>query len=327
MTPRKALVLNIAPAPRARRGRFLAATALLLAPLVLPLTDSTITHAAASSLSFENGEAQITVGPNTAIYIDGTITYDAACTYAGEGKITDFVYPATDVYVVTAGSASIGTTLEDVGGNGPNTVVALSSGLFAAELIAVVTPSGSLGAGTYDVVYDTCQDGVVGVDDKVFASAVTVELPDGELPPVDASIAQLKEQARQQYAFWLQAHIALTALFNVEEAQALVECILAPSPGCLADLLTKLFGIDGPTGLPMNWIKDQALQLVMNRAKNYGAIWQDPPDADFRRLPVVVPDAVRESPASGSAVADALDALTEPLADEGALADALLHAI
>ncbi|HZG93253.1 MAG TPA: hypothetical protein VEZ46_00935 [Mycobacteriales bacterium] len=43
-----------------------------------------------------------------------------------------------------------------------------------------MTPTGSLGEGEFDVVFDTCQDGVVDFEDEIFYEAITVEVPDGQ---------------------------------------------------------------------------------------------------------------------------------------------------
>jgi alpha-tubulin suppressor-like RCC1 family protein len=324
----KGTSVNVISSSRSSRWCALALAAAVFASSLAPLVASTTTHASGGALWFANGEGQITVGPNSAIYIDGAMTYDAACADAYEGAITDFVYPATDVYIVPTGTAGMGSHLQDVGGDSPNTIVATSSGPFFDELIAVTTPSGSLAAGVYDVVYDTCQDKLLWTNDRVFSQVITVEIPDGELPPVDPSIAQLKEKARQSYSTWLQYHLTMKALFNVENAAAIAECILIPTPQCLAEIIGGLFGISkDPQSSLASLLQDQTLALVMNVAKNYGAIWQDPPDADYQQLPVIDAADVTELPPSGSPVPDALDALAQPLADEAALGEALVHAM
>jgi len=283
--------------------------------------------AAGNSLYFANGSDNITVGAGAAIYIDGTITFDSNCQGGTRPGTDDFVYPATDIYIVNAGSASDGSGLTDAGGNGPNTIVGTGSGAFLAELIAVVTPSGSLGEGEYDVVYDTCQDGIVGFEDEIWYDAITVDVPDGQLPPVNDSIRRIKDAAREEYAQWLKTHMGLTALFKFEDALEIASCILAPSPGCLAGVIAMIYDVDSVMAQSSNWIEDQSLKLVMNRAKNYGAIWQDPADPDFDQHTAVVAEDVRVPAAAGAPVPDALSGLVAPLAQEGALADALLHAL
>src|SRR5262245_50396029 len=102
----------------------LVASALMLG--AVPIT----THAATppdNLIDFGNGEFQRAAGANDAIYIDGLIPYDDHC--LRKPSIQDFLYPATDVYIVAAGSASGGANLTDVNGT-PNTIVATSTGVF-----------------------------------------------------------------------------------------------------------------------------------------------------------------------------------------------------
>ena len=71
-----------------------------------------LAQAAGNTLVFtHNGTAQATYGVNGAVYVDGTIMVDLACSFAATPGIDDFVYPATDVYIVTAGSATAGAKL------------------------------------------------------------------------------------------------------------------------------------------------------------------------------------------------------------------------
>lgn len=71
-----------------------------------------LAQAAGNTLVFtHNGTAQATYGVNGAVYVDGTIMFDLACSFAATPGIDDFVYPATDVYIVTAGSATAGAKL------------------------------------------------------------------------------------------------------------------------------------------------------------------------------------------------------------------------
>ncbi|MDD1709727.1 MAG: hypothetical protein LUQ37_02320, partial [Methanoregulaceae archaeon] len=275
-------------------------------------------------MSFSDGSDHKSFGANGVVTIDGSITFDDGC---GTGGVDDFVYPATDVYIVQSGSAAPGATLTDAGGEGPNTIVGTGSGAFLGELIAVTTPSGSLGDGQYDVVFDTCQDGVVGPGDAVFADAITVDVPDGQVPPVDASLRQLKDTAREEYSQWLKTHMALTALFKYDKAKSIASCILAPTSDCLSGILLKLYAPKSPLKAATSWIQTATLKLVANQAKHYGAIWHDPPDPAFATPTTLAPVELLEPPATGGAVADALGATLAPMANESALSEALLHAL
>lgn len=278
--------------------------------------------AASNSLSFPDGSTMKTFGPNAPVMIDGVLAYDDGCKF--DQGIKDFFYPATDVYIVPTGSA--GGKLTDVGGENPNTIVATTSGIFLDETIAFTSPGGSLGEGVYDVVFDTCQDGFLTEGDSVFSRAVTVRMPE-TLPPASPAIAQIKDKARLQYISWLETHTILTALFAADKAKEILSCILAPNPGCALAVLAHLMD-EGQLGARQAaQIQDLAAALVMNVAKNHGAIWKDPPDADFDQLPVLERPADGDVPAAGQPLFDDMTALLPALADEAALTEALLHAM
>lgn len=312
-----------------RTSRVLGTTLATALAAGLLVASPTTAQASGNSLYFPNGSDHASFGANGVVMIDGSITFDDDCLgWGGTRKGTDdFVYPATDVYIVEAGSASDGSGLTDAAGEGPNTIVGTGSGAFIGELIAVATPTGLLGEGEYDIVYDTCQDGVVDAEDEIFYDAITVDVPDGQLPPVDASIRALKDRAREEYATWLTMHIGLQALFKLDDAKAIASCLLAPSPDCLFEVFAIIKDLDTARAKGEDWIEESTLKLVANRAKNYGAIWKDPADPQFRQLPSVVPAEATVPPVSGQPVADAIAGLTAPLDAEGALTEALLHAL
>src|SRR5204863_3819514 len=84
-----------------------------------------------------------TFGANDIVRIDGSITYASDCPKPG---INDFFYPATDVYLVPAGTEGQGLT--DAGGGRPNTIVSGAS-LFVDEIIGLTAPGGKLDDGVY----------------------------------------------------------------------------------------------------------------------------------------------------------------------------------
>lgn len=309
---------------RRRRRRVVSVVAVSIMAGTAGLLAAPAAFAGGNSLYLANGSDHMSYGANGMVLIDGSITFDDTC---GPGGVDDFVYPATDVYIVQAGSASAGAALTDAGGEGPNTIVGTGSGAFLGELIAVTTPSGALGDGQYDVVFDTCQDGVVGPGDAVFADAITVDVPDGQVPPVDASLRQLKDAAREEYAQWLKTHMALTALFKYDKAKSIASCILAPTSDCLSGILLKLYAPKSPLKAGTSWIQTSTLKLVANEAKHYGAIWHDPADPAFTTPTTLAPVERPEPPSTGGAVADALGETLAPMADETALSEALLHAL
>ena len=286
-------------------------------------------HAAGNTLSIgPTGSDHASYAGNGVVVIDGSITFEDDCRGMGSPNGSpDWIYPATDVYLVPTGSVALWSTLKDASGGEPNTIVGTSGGAFLGEIIAVTTPSGTLGDGEYDIVYDTCQDGVLDRADEIFSEAVLVDVPDGEVPPVDPSLRRLKDAAREEYATWLKMHIGLTALFKLEDAKSIATCLLAPSLDCLFEVLTIIYDLDTARAKGEDWLEGVVLGEIMNTAKHYGAIWQDPADPAFTTLPRATAPDTREVPAAGHPVGDALAGLAGPLAREGALSEELLHAL
>ncbi|HXV58660.1 MAG TPA: Calx-beta domain-containing protein [Gaiellaceae bacterium] len=278
--------------------------AALLVAAVLPST-----ALAADTIGFGDQGASATFGANAIVRIDGTITYASDCPEPG---IDDFFYPATDVYLVPAGSA--GGELQDAGGGRPNTIVSGASA-FLDEVIAVTAPAGSLDEGTYDVVYDTCQDGQLDPGrDTVFPSAVTVRLPD-VLPLADAAIRELKDEARSEYASWVATRHAMSGIFKLADRALKVQCKAGNAVGCA---MKRVDYFDG--------VKERFLGLLLSQANHYLAIAEDPPDRSYETPTTLgaieVPRGHNDS-ALGNATADAL----RPLAGEAALSAALLKAV
>ncbi len=300
----------------------------LLAGLVA-LVPSAADASASDSMTFGAGRESISAGANAMIMIDGSIRYENNCRRVAARNTfeEDWIYPATDVYIVPTGSILYGQELKDAGGEGPNTIVGTGSGAFLGELIAVTTPSGTLGDGDFDVVFDTCQDGMVDTADTIFSNVIHIDVPDGDVPPVDPSIRRLKDAAREEYASWIKTHVALTMLFKLDDAKSIAACLLAPNPACLLEVLAVIQDVDHSRAPFEDWIEGIVLGEVMQTAKKWGAIWKDPADPDFDTLPGLTAPATPEIPASGRAVADAVGALAEPLGREGVLAEELLHAL
>jgi alpha-tubulin suppressor-like RCC1 family protein len=313
----------------ARTGRRRSLAGLLTAAIAAGLLTvaPSAAHAAGNSLYLPGGGEWVELGANATLYVDGTITYDDHCEWDGEGGVDDFVYPVTDVYLVPAGSVAMGDQLHDAAGQYPNTIVGTGSGAFLGELLAVTPPTGMLGDGEYDVVYDTCQDGKLSESDEIFSDAVVVDVPDGQLPPVDASIKLLKDKAREEYAAWLKMHIGLTAILKIGDAKSLAACMLAPAVGCLTEILQGIYGPEHLLAKANGRITSQALALVANQAAHYGAIWQDPADPDFDHLPVVEPHGTPDLQLVGRPVPDAFVRMQPSLSQEEALSVALLHAL
>jgi alpha-tubulin suppressor-like RCC1 family protein len=295
---------NPIPPRRRRLLRLVCVLAAVCAAVAVPAAAR-----AADTLSFPNGETKATFGANDIVAIDGSITYANDCPKPG---INDFFYPATDVYLVPAGSE--GGALTDVGGGRPNTIVSGAS-LFADEVIGLTAPGGKLDDGVYDVVYDTCQDGQYDPGrDSIFPDAVTVQLPE-VLPLTDGAVGAIKEQARREYYSWLATRLAMNGLFKLADKAINAQCDVGNAIGCAMKKLDYFSGI-----------KERFMALLLSESNHYLAIAEDPPDAAYKQLTTVgppdFPAGHNDSPL-GNATADSLS----PIDREAALNAALLHAV
>ena len=93
-----------------------------------------------------------------------------------------------------AGSVTIGSALSDINGY-PNTVVGAGGGIFVSETIGYTQPGGSIGDGTYSVVYDEDQDGILEPYDFIQEPAFTVDTSGSSIPPLDLTMLKSKAQS------------------------------------------------------------------------------------------------------------------------------------
>jgi choice-of-anchor C domain-containing protein len=236
------------------------------------------------------------------------------------------VYPDSDVFLVPAGSVTAGGVLTDASGGLPNTVRGTSTGgLIISEVVGATGPTGTLGTGTYDVVFDECQNGKYDVGtDAVFERAVEVVVP-ADIPGLpNQAILDMKRTAGGEATFWATATQDMTIYLNTLELLGLVTG--------LKDGGTK--GIDDPImyfaatafGTQLPDVKLAALQLMLNTAKHWRAISDDPPDPDFRQVTVLAAQPQLEAPVD-TPLAGALYALAESAGSEAAVAEALLRSM
>ena len=272
------------PPRRSARSERLRA-GLLAMILVLASTMSVVTPARAIGLGrplVRRGRESPTgtFGANDIVRIDGRITFNKDCP---EGGNNDWVYPATDVYIVVGG-VSDGMKLEDVTGAMPNTIMPGST-VFTEEVIAATVPGGHLGEGIYDVVYDTCQDGTydAGVDTQ-FPGVITVTLPT-VLPPASDAIGAMKRELAVEWTTWLATRYAMKKLFEQADKAIKLQCEIGNAIGCA---MKKLDYFDP--------VKKKFLALLLNQANHYRAIAQDPPDPQFDQATRVTRRADRIRP-------------------------------
>lgn len=342
--------------------RFEIGRALVLVALVL----GTRPAGAASANDFYlgpelGGPQQGTFGPNTVIHFSGKNRFINACREM-EG-INDFVYPAGDVYVIAGGSTpGTGAKLKDAGG-APSTVIETTTAGFQDEVLSITVPGGKLGAGTYSVVFDTCQDGkFTPQEDDFFPDAITVELP-AVLPAIAPYIADVKSAALSESEHWQEVqntfHRMLAASDYVENSACLLgdfdACLgliqtIADDPavqdyleevgklaeaaecagdasaciGLINDLLVTPPNISSsPRDVVLGGFKNQ----LANQVKSYFSVYLDPPRDDFGLVASPIVPWIFEQQPGGSRFLAAVATANPAIERQQALLAAFLTAL
>ncbi|MFC0390188.1 OmpL47-type beta-barrel domain-containing protein [Paenibacillus mendelii] len=218
----------------------------------------------------EQGDSYTTLGANSSITIHtGKMQIIPHCP---EGT-ADGINSWTDLYIVESGSItalSNGDELEDAGGGGPNSVMALSSGIFISETIGYTGPDGKIPPGEYAIVFDECQDGKFNyLIDGVIDPAFKVEYTTGVVPPLD--LTKLKEAAEKEAKRWEKYKKYAEKLFALQKA---ADAGRNPNEKFVDFLMRS--GLQDPRTMA-------TLQLA-NQAKHYQGIADDPPDPDFKHI-------------------------------------------
>ena len=330
--------------------------------LVLALIPVTAANADENQLILPGGGASVALGPNAVLRVDGRLQYVTECS---EGGIGDFVYPASDVYIVEgdpSAGAAIDVPLEDVTGT-PSTIVQGGSA-FVEQIIAITGPTGMLGPGTYSIVFDTCQDGKYQrrEGDTVFPNAITVTYP-AVIPAEDPLIAAIKTDARTDWGTWQDIGRLFDSLIEVEDiascatgtpkkcvgliqiwagtpttaawlgniglARRAAECLggdTATAAGACFGLISgKVSNVFG--GSIRDRVLGGAKSLIANRAKSAYGLYADPPRADFGEATSAVLDYPVEATVGGGAYLDGMSAFAAGLEREVALEVALVAAL
>lgn len=241
--------------------------------------------------------------------------------------LCDFLYPTADIYVVR-GTPALGDDLVDVSGT-PNTVQAVSGGVFIDETIGITVPSGRLAVGTYSVVYDECQEGKLDVFDSVFSGAFRVDVPT-DLPPIDPAIGEMKIRAAAKQDYWLSMADVFAQIALIQKLKLIADCLKMGLAGCGIkaglDMAMKAYVEKIRIAVGAVDPKKAAKDYVVDVAGHYGGIAADPPDAGYKALatPVVPADLASETT---DPVDETLIGLANEAAVEGAISEALLHAV
>ncbi len=260
-------------------------------------------------------------GPGEVIMIElGTLTYVRSCPLGGIG---DFIQSTSDIYVVRHDAVvGVGTVLKNLDPSGkPNTILSsmMGGGIFD-EIIGFTTPGGKIGSGTWDIIEDTCQNGIFDGADTRFSPAFRVDVSVG-VPALSVStIRALKGEAEDQQEHWESAHSYFKNFFALLDAYEKLSALTDP-----ADALIWLFQESLKRGLGID-PQQIAVNMLLNTARHYEGIAADPPDPDFDRITLLgertMLDARNNDPLLGST-----SHMATTLSDEEALLEALLASL
>lgn len=291
---------------------------------------------AGQELLFEKG----TYGANEVIRVEfGNGDPVAFC--PGGGFADGPFFTVTDFYIVASGSVTAGDTLSGTGKR-VSLVYSHTAGFFDETFAFTKPASGGLGGGSYDVVFDECQDGTFDpVEDFIVPNAFRVVLP-STLPPLAPLIADIKVQARIKSANMARKVAGLAGLVVLEKL-LLIRNVLRYPKVFLAAADEYLLFLGGTIELAhggsmelANQISsalgggpgeaEQALRLASAEGGRWRQIADDPPDPAFRQ---VMPLRARKLAVgqATSPLGSALLAVANQADQEGALAEALLHAM
>jgi hypothetical protein len=271
------------------------------------------------------GESGRTFVAGEVISVSGAIPYIGGCigqyvggfppVGRGEGRFDPF--PTADFYVIpdTGGSLGFFEKLNDVSG-GVNRVIALSSGAFIDETIAITKPAGQLNEGRFDVVMDQCLDGYFdpGVDIVLGEGAqyaFEVVLP-GTLPPL--SLHAIK-QAAGTYVLALDGHTEDLGNGAQLEVPGFCKRFNNWEDSAALDAASS-FGIW--TGV--------ARRKCVDLTKHYKGIQADPPDPNFTQF-AELGDLGYHAGTANSPLERAMRTLAGTMTEQAATAQAILTSL
>src|SRR5699024_6375871 len=137
---------------------------------------------------------------------------------------------------------------------------------------------------TYDIVEDTCQDGIFNGSDSILHNAITVAFP-SDVPPLPSpAIAAMKAGAQQQADHWEEAalmyeHVLKFGMKTMDTtltkplSDYLKYACSMSSPGAAVEDSCPAFGIEE--------LRKAGLLQIVNKSLHYAGIAADPPDPDF----------------------------------------------
>jgi Bacterial Ig domain len=188
------------------------------------------------------------------------------------------IITVTDVYVVPDGDPSL-TSGGQIGGIKHVLGPALG-GLNLTTQIGTTGPTGSLGTGSYTVVFDECQDGTINVHDAVFESAFKVVVPLDA--PTDPGLLALKADARANFVAAAKTEAAVCLVLDVVD---IVTDPKAAAKELIKEQITdrlpaQLAAFQASTEAPPS---RPSCANFTDTTNMWEGIANDPPDPDFQR--------------------------------------------
>jgi hypothetical protein len=249
-------------------------------------------------------------GPNEAVIINsGKLGFLNGVTVQNEIEpvkgVEDFDRAVASVYIIPGSEPlATGSLLHDINGS-PNIIVAGDGGFFHDEVIGFTHPGGNLEAGTYSVVYDEDQDGILNLDhDAVFPDAFTVDAPP-YIPGLATALVRGETKDKWRSLAMENAKWIKSAAVVIGEGRSVGEAL-----GVLPFLPAMGGGF-----LRFQWVEITAAQF---------GLAADPPDPNFRLLAPLSADAPIELVDSDPLRTSVLR-VAQAVRFETALEAALLH--
>ena len=252
------------------------------------------------SLVVSNAPAEVggvpTFGANAPVELMGGFLPVWTCPDASKNDPLPVVIANSTVLVIREGDGKVtSTTIPALGG--------LNLGL----TVGVTGPTGPLTTGTYDVVYDECQDGAYSPDfDAKFTAAFRVIVP-VDAPVIDLGQAKADAAARakllnQAINLWsdynqLKGAVAKAKVYSSGTSAEVQSQAFKDGKDALKTYLSSATGYNVDSYLsPPTW-----LNLTLLSAQNYtGAFANDPPDANFGQVTTVASEPAAGYPASSA---------------------------
>lgn len=292
--------------------------------LSTPSIGFTNANASGQTLQWENGKSFFKFGPDDLITIaEGSILPNICNRFA-------FVSEA-DIYIVPSDSPPT-ENLKAHTVVPPLSISVGHTGLFGSLTIAQAQPSGSIPNGTYDVIYDECQDALFDpFVDKRFFNSFEVSIPPADIPDLDlnstkTAAKKLRDQAKFTLLFW-ETFFPLT--FYTWAIGCTAIFLPLGLPGVITGLFIcaldtyLLFG-DGPS--PGLLQSDVIVKGLNKKIEEYDKIYHDPPDPDFDNLIVIKKlDTLR--PSTNIPIEEAMVNVGNSIGEEIILSSAFLQSL